>query len=53
VVLRYIKKDKAYVYKDSTGRTNHRLLIYGDAVDATSTKKDGTSEEKYGFSIMS
>ncbi|AJM91752.1 hypothetical protein [Nitrosopumilus piranensis] len=48
MALKYIKKQKSYVYQQSAGNAKHRMLIYGDAVDVTDTKKNGRTKVKYG-----
>jgi len=48
VATKYVKIKETYVYKKQTGSAKHRLLIYGDAVESTSTKKNGRTKIKYG-----
>jgi competence protein ComEC len=48
VVTKFVKKTKSYVYKKSTGNAKHRMLIYGDAVDASNTLKNTRTKVKYG-----
>lgn len=48
MTIKYIKTDKSSVFRKSTGKSRHRLLIYGDAVDATNTKQNGRTKVKYG-----
>jgi len=48
VAIKYVKTIQTEVFKNSTGKTKLRLLVNGDAVDATNIKRNGRTKVKYG-----